>query len=211
MLIINYSIVGGAPSPVIVSKITPGTPAALSPELQIGDQIIEIDGQDVQKLTNFQIIALIKKAQEKISLTLRATQVDVVKVLQSSTDKERRLKEEAEAKEASRAAIKANSPNVPRKAEPTPMPVSPKPARAPVPTPTRPTAAPKPTVLSSATSSSSSTANAAPSSAEPSAPVPVAPSAPAHAPVPAPVATPIQPTVSADNGKLNRFLDYVCS
>lgn len=118
----GFSIVGGAPSPVLVSKITPGTPAAACTELHAGDQIMEIDGQDVQKLNNFQIVALIKQAKERISITLKSTLVDVEAVTKSATDKDRRLKEEAE-RRGNKATL---SPQPPRKVEPA---VSPQPAR----------------------------------------------------------------------------------
>jgi hypothetical protein len=149
--------------------------------LHIGDQIIEIDDQDVLKLNNFQVVALIKRAQENIKLTLRATQVDVAKVLQSSTDKERRMKEEAESREkdriATHAAIKAGSPVTSRKADAPPSPHVPRPVS--IAAPVVPTAAPPVSVKP-------------PISLKP-APKPVVTSAPAPTPAPTPAPAPAKP------------------
>lgn len=184
-----YSIVGGAPSPVIISKITPGTPAAGCPELVVGDQILNIDGLDLHGQNNFQVVALIRKAQEKIVLTVRSTQVDMAKVLASPADKERRMKEEAEQKGkerlATHAAIKASSPAAARK-DPVEEVVSPR--KAGVPPPVR-TAVP---VVPHA-AAHAGPAHAAPAPAhKPSVPLPAHKPAVASPPKPAaPVAAPV--------------------
>lgn len=57
----GFSITGGHPSPIVVSKITPGSPAAASPDVKVGDQLVRLNGKALAGMSQMQVVNIVKQ------------------------------------------------------------------------------------------------------------------------------------------------------
>ena len=46
---------------VVISKITPGSPAARSPDIKVGDQLLEMNGTSLAGLSQIQVVNMVKQ------------------------------------------------------------------------------------------------------------------------------------------------------
>lgn len=74
----GFNVRGGLEldTPVVVSRVAPGTPAhRATPSIQEGDQVVAINGVDVEKMLHEQIVQLIRGTRGVLTLTLRPNAV----------------------------------------------------------------------------------------------------------------------------------------
>lgn len=89
----GFAITGGHPAPIMISKVTPGSPS--DGKLEVGDQVVELNGQSMEGVTQFKVVSMVKQARGDLS-------VKVHKMKTSRTD--------------FRAAPKPKTPETTRKA-----------------------------------------------------------------------------------------------
>jgi hypothetical protein len=51
----GFSLVGGGPAPLVVSKVQPDTAASASGQVNVGDNLLEIDGVSLAGYTTFRV------------------------------------------------------------------------------------------------------------------------------------------------------------
>jgi guanylate kinase len=83
----GLGIKGGADagSPVVISRISEGTPAALHPRLELGHEITHVNGQPVRDLSHSQVLALIKASADALELIVHPRRGRASTRRQSST------------------------------------------------------------------------------------------------------------------------------
>lgn len=57
----GFSITGGHPSPIVVSKITPGSPADAAAGVKVGDQVLSLNGTSLVGKTQLQVVTMVKQ------------------------------------------------------------------------------------------------------------------------------------------------------
>ena len=54
--------------PIIISKIFPNMPAALTGQLYMGDAILAVNGRDLQHVSHEEAVQILKKAGKEVEL-----------------------------------------------------------------------------------------------------------------------------------------------
>ena len=54
--------------PIIISKIFPSMPAALTGQLHMGDAILSVNGKDLQHVSHEEAVQILKKAGKEVEL-----------------------------------------------------------------------------------------------------------------------------------------------
>eukprot|EP00055_Hartaetosiga_balthica_P013569 m.70268 g.70268 ORF g.70268 m.70268 type:complete len:476 (+) comp8304_c0_seq1:89-1516(+) len=67
----GFSITGGFPTDVIVSKITPGSPA--EGNLQVGDRLMKLNGNDLHNLSQSKVVLIVRTAGSEMVVEYRRT------------------------------------------------------------------------------------------------------------------------------------------
>jgi C-terminal processing protease CtpA/Prc len=73
-----------SPSGIFVAHITPGSPADLSGRVRVGDEILAVDGVNVQRMTHAECLAqVIAPSVKQMGLTCRKDEIDCVEQMRS--------------------------------------------------------------------------------------------------------------------------------
>ncbi|EGD73876.1 hypothetical protein PTSG_05571 [Salpingoeca rosetta] len=67
----GFSITGGHPADVVVSKIKPGSPAASCGVLSVGDRLISLNGQPVTGLSQIKVVDMVRRAGQTLEVEFK--------------------------------------------------------------------------------------------------------------------------------------------